>query len=112
VELAPGEERVVDVLLRPGGWVFLAGGADLRPETVRWMCGSDTREVRARHHRMGETDGFLLGLLPPGRWGLWLVETRGGDRTATVEVRAGEVVSLDPAALAPVGDEDPRRGGR
>ena len=112
VELAPGQEREVDVLLCPGGWVFLAGGGDLRPETVRWLSGSDTREVRARHHRMGETDGYLLGLLPPGRWGLWLVETRGGDRTASVEVRAGEVVRLDPAALAPVGDEDPRRGGR
>ena len=37
---------------------------------------------------------------------------RGGDRTATVEVRAGEVVRVDPAALAPVGDEDPRRGRR
>ncbi len=102
LELAPGEEREVDVTLRQGGWVFLPGEVGSRASTVRWLRGADTRETRIRWHvrgeESGEESGYLLGLLPPGRW------TFGYDegekmRTGEVDVIAGKIVRLDPATL-------------
>ena len=101
-ELLPREEKELDVPLRQGGWVFVPGSIEPSPSVVRWLCGDDTRETGIVFHVHRGRTGVFLGLLPPGRWTLWFGEGRHA-RTGEVEVRAGEVVILEPERIRRVG---------
>lgn len=98
LDLLPGEEREIDVWLKPGGWVVLAGYPDPRPREVTFRQGDEVVTCPAAWGMLGKETGYAFTVLPPGTWKLDYVDRKRGCR-ATVEVIAGEVTRLTPEML-------------
>lgn len=100
VDLEPAEEREVEVWLRRGGGVALAGDPDPRPSQVTFTSGERTVTCHAWWGRLDEGTGYKLAVLAPGTWQLEYAGREKGFRAA-VEVKAGEITRLTPEMLEP-----------
>jgi hypothetical protein len=97
LELAPGEQRDVDVYLARGGWAVIDGDPDPRPRDVTLTRGDEVVKRFVSWGPWGKErrTGYHLGALPEGTWTLEYVE-RGKGRRTTFQIRKNEVLVLDP----------------
>ncbi len=97
LELAPGEQRDVDVYLARGGWAVIDGDPDPRPREVTLTRGGEAMKRFVSWGPWGKEHrtGYHLGALPEGTWSLEYVERDNGRRT-TFEVKQDQILLLDP----------------
>ncbi len=102
LDLAPGEQRDVDVYLARGGWAVIEGDPDPRPRAVTLTRGDEVvkRSVWwgpwGKEHRTG----YHLGPIPEGTWTLEYVE-RGKGRRTTFDIQKDQILVLDPKTFEP-----------
>ncbi len=98
IELQRGDDREAEVWIERGGWVFIGGDPDPQPRKVTFTKDDVTVERMARWQSWQDERGYFLGVLPAGTWTLTYAHREDG-RRATVDVKKGEVVRLDPATF-------------